>query len=110
MINFYLSKNLKKTEEFWCNTLGLSVYMRQPNAIIFQGDEGQIGFLDSPHATPPNYSCISFTFESREEIDTLYQQHQSIALAPPKEHPLSPVYSFFMLDPNGLRVEFQVFI
>ena len=76
----------------------------------FTDKKYDLRFLDSPHATPPNYSCISFTFDSKEEIDALYQQHQQIALAPPREHPLSPVYSFFVMDPNGLRVEFQVFI
>ena len=109
MINFYTCKNIKETEEYWLN-LGLTLYMRQPNCIILDSGEGQIGFLEKQEHNPPIYSCISFTKESKEEIDELYNKYAHIALAPPEVHKTAPVYSFFMLDPNGLKVEFQTFI
>ena len=109
MINFYLTRSLKRTEDFYTE-LGLTVYMRQANCIIFQADEGQLGFVDSPHCVPPTYSCISFTKDTIEEIDALYEQYKQYAVTTPQEHPTAPIYSFFMKDPNGLSVEFQVFI
>lgn len=109
MINFYTCYDLKETEEYWLN-LGLTLYMKQPNCIILDSKEGQIGFLESKDHQPPVYSCISFTKDTKEEIDELYNKYKDIALAPPKNHHTAPVYSFFMKDPNGLKVEFQTFI
>lgn len=109
MINFYTCRNLKETEEYW-TSLGLTLFMKQPNCIILDSKEGQIGFLESENHIPPVYSCISFTIDTKEDIDKLYNKYKDIALAPPKVHHSAPVYSFFMLDPNGLKVEFQTFI
>ena len=109
MINWYTCKDLKKTEEFWLN-LGLTLFMRQPNSIILESNEGQIGFLERENHQILPYSCISFTKETKKEIDDLYQQYKEYALDEPKVHPIAPVYSFFMKDPNGLTVEFQQFI
>ena len=109
MINFYTCKDLKQTEEFWLN-MGLSIFMRQKDCTIFESGEGQIGFLERPDHTPLPYSCISFTKDNKKDIDELYIKYQKYALNPPAVHPTAPVYSFFMMDPNGLKVEFQTFI
>ena len=39
-----------------------------------------------------------------------YQELKEYALDEPKVHPTAPVYSFFLMDPNGYKVEFQQFI
>ena len=109
MINFYTCYNLQETEKYWLK-LGLTLFMRQPNCIILDSKEGQIGFLESTSHQPPIYSCISFTRDSKEEIDILYNKYKDIAYTSPKIHQSAPVYSFFMKDPNGLKVEFQTFI
>ena len=109
MINFYTCSNLHDTEEFW-KELGLSVFMRQPNCIIMDSKEGQIGFLESKEHQVLPYSCISFTKDTKDEIDALYVRFKDKALNPPAVHPTAPVYSFFLKDPNGLKVEFQTFI
>lgn len=109
MIHFYTCKNLKETEEFWIK-MGLSIYMRQPGITILDSKEGMIGFVEKAHHTAPEYSCISFVKQSKEEIDKIYESLKEEALNPPAIHPTAPVYSFFLKDPNGYTVEFQVFI
>ena len=73
MINFYTCKDINETEKYWLN-LGLTLYMRQQNCIILDSGEGQIGFLESKEHKTPVYSCISFTKDSREDIDELYNE------------------------------------
>ena len=109
MINFYTCNNLKKTEDFWLE-IGLTIFMRQKGCTIFDSGEGQIGFLQKDNHIPLPYSCISFTKDTKQEIDELYHKYKKYALNPPAVHATAPVYSFFMLDPNGLKVEFQTFI
>ena len=109
MINFYTCKNLGETEAFWLK-MGLSVYMRQPNTIIFDSKEGMVGFIESIDHVIPKYSCISLVVKTKEEVDNKYQQLKDYALDIPKVHPTAPVYSFFLMDPNGYKVEFQQFV
>ncbi|MBQ7890743.1 MAG: VOC family protein [Erysipelotrichaceae bacterium] len=109
MINFYTCRNLQETEEFWLK-MGLVVYMRQPNTIIFDSKEGMVGFVESKEHMIPKYSCISLVVQTKEEVDKRYRELQEYALDKPKVHPTAPVYSFFLMDPNGYKVEFQQFI
>ena len=109
MINFYLCKSLNETEEFWLK-LGLRVYMRQPNTIIFDSGSGMVGFIESRDHVSPKYSCISLVVNTKEEVDSKYQELKGYALDEPKVHPTAPVYSFFLMDPNGYKIEFQQFI
>ena len=109
MINFYTCTNLVETELFWLR-MGLTVFMRQPNIIILDSKEGMIGFIESKDHIIPKYSCISIVMHSKEEIDSKYQELKEYALDVPKVHPIAPVYSFFLMDPNGYKVEFQQFI
>ena len=109
MINFYTCKSLVETEAFWLK-MGLQVYMRQPNTIIFDSGCGMVGFIESCEHVEPRYSCISLVVKTKDEVDNKYYQLQELALDAPKMHPTAPVYSFFLLDPNGYKVEFQQFI
>lgn len=109
MINFYTCIDLKETEAFW-KRMGLTLYLRQPNTIILDSKEGMIGFIESIHHQPPSYSCISIVKNTKEDIDKMYERLKTEALNPPAIHPYAPVYSFFLKDPNGYTVEFQMFI
>ncbi len=109
MINFYTCHSLVETELFWLQ-LGLSVYMRQPNTIIFDSGCGMVGFIESKNHVIPVYSCISLVLQTKEEVDDKYCLLQELALDAPKTHSTAPVYSFFLMDPNGYKVEFQQFI
>ena len=84
--------------------------MHQPNTVIFDSNEGMIGFVERKNHQNPVYSCVSFVYETKEEVDRLYKIFQAEALGLPAIHPTAPVYSFFMKDPNGIMVEFQQFI
>ena len=84
--------------------------MRQQNAIIFDSGCGMVGFIESENHVIPAYSCISLVLQTKEEVDGKYYLLQELALDVPKTHPTAPVYSFFLIDPNGYKVEFQQFI
>lgn len=108
MIHFYSCKSLKETEDFY-KRLPLSIYMRQVNTIIYDSGEGMIGFVEREHVAP-SYSCISFVVKDEKEVDQYYEQLKDLALDVPQKHPWAPVYSFFLIDPNGLKIEFQAFV
>lgn len=108
MIHFYSCRNLEETEAFY-KRFPLKVYMRQPNTIIYDSGEGMIGFVQMNHEKPA-YSCISFVVKDEKAVDDYYQELQDLALDKPMKHPWAPVYSFFIEDPNGYKLEFQAFI
>lgn len=109
MINFYQCRDLEETKSFYIK-LGLTLSRIEPQCLIFDSGYGEIGFLESPSFLPLPYSCLSFVKESKEEVDAIYKQFIDDAITIPSVHEKYPVYSFFMKDPNGLTIEFQVFI
>lgn len=89
--------------------MGLTLSMEQPNTLIFDSGKGMIGFVQKEHHQAPAYSCISFILNTKSEVDEIYEQFKNEALGAPAYHPTAPVYSFFLKDPNGYTVEWQMF-
>ncbi len=109
MINFYKTKNLALTKEFY-EKLGLSIYFENENSIILDSLEGMIGFVFDSNATTPSYSCVSFDLKDTQDVDNMYEKLKDVALATPSKHSKFPVYSFFLIDPNGINIEYQTIL
>ena len=107
MVNFYACSNLEHSDLFY-RFLGLVLFHSSPGCKIYDSGYGYIGFLEKKDMVLPDYSCISFNCESVEEVDKEYLRLKDLYdCTIPEKHHKFPVYSFFLNDPDGYRVEFQ---
>jgi len=113
-VTFLPCSDIRKTVVFYRDTLGLKVWQKQSeNLYIFDTGYGYWGFcqyddgrepLSGPHGV-----CLSLNLQSNEEVLQKYSELKDVCTVyrEPAKHPVFPVYSFFILDPDGYMVEFQ---
>ena len=108
--------NLARTRQFYTQVLGLKLAMVQAGgAEIYDTGYGYWGFCQYGDSRPTlggaKGVCLSLNCEDRAQVDTRWQQaldRGARPVSPPMEHPRFPVYSCFLEDPDGYRVELQV--
>jgi len=54
-------------------------------------------------------SLITFFFDSKEVVNSRYEILKDVATSEPRENAKYRIYNFFARDPDGRRIEFQVF-
>lgn len=106
--------NIRKTEYFYHDILGLPIVQKQSeNLSIFDTGYGYWGFCqyndDRPLLSGPKGVCLSLNLESEEAVINTYERlkDQCEVYKAPERHPVFPVFSFFLLDPDHYLVEFQ---
>lgn len=107
--------DIEQTTQFYRDVIGLSVVQEQVGGScrIFDTGYGYLGFCQYQDKRPvlggPKGVCLSFNCHDKADVDAQYQKYHSAGLAsePPGKVDLFPVYSFFMEDPDGYKVEFQ---
>ena len=106
--------DIEKTLEFYRDVLGLKVHQKQgDNLYIFDTGYGYWGFCQYGDGRKPLSGakgvCLSLNLSSNEEVMERYQQlKDSVSIyRKPERHPVFPVYSFFISDPDGYLVEYQ---
>ena len=111
---FLPCSNIKKTEHFYHDLLGLPILERQSDTLtIFDTGYGYWGFCQyadgrSPLSGPKGV-CLSLNLESKDAVLKMYEKLKDTCpvFRAPLDHPDFPVYSFFLQDPDGYLVEFQ---
>lgn len=102
------------TRDFYENTLGLKIYKDQGKCIIYTVEGfGKLGFCSHFPETQSNSSCITFVYDCIEDIDNMYNKFldKSVSVeAKPERNEYFKIYHFFLVDPNGLKLEFQCFL
>lgn len=113
-IIFLPCTNIKNTLSFYHDLLHLPIYQTQGDHLyIFDTGYGYWGFCEySDQRVPlsgPKGVCLSINLDSKEEVLQKYEELKDVVKVyqEPKQHPTFPVYSFFILDPDGYLVEFQ---
>ncbi|MBR2801259.1 MAG: VOC family protein [Erysipelotrichaceae bacterium] len=113
-ITFLPCRDIEKTREFYEEVLGLSLAMKQGETVcIFDCGYGYWGFCQySDSRKPLSVSqgvCLSLNYPSKEEVDHRYEELKGRCTFTrlPQKHPLYPVYSCFLQDPDGYTVELQ---
>ena len=115
-IVFFPCSDIKRTEEFYTKVCGLKVHQRQGNGTvcIFDTGYGFVGFCQygdgRPMPTGNLSPCISFNCEDVASVDAAYgevMKSGATVISAPAKHPKYDVYSFFVSDPDGYKVEFQ---
>ncbi len=106
--------DIKKTVHFYHELLGLPITQKQSdNLYIFDTGYGYWGFCaykdQRKPLSGPQGVCLSINLSSNEEVLQKYESLKDICTIykAPVQHPDFPVFSFFILDPDGYLVEFQ---
>ena len=100
-------KDLERTRDFYTNTIGMKVWLEQPQISILRHGNLLVGFQE---AGEPQASClITFFYDTNKEVDAMYERLKDKALAPPKVNEKFKIYNFFARDPEGRDIEFQCF-
>ena len=105
LINFYRVENLEKTREFYTE-MGLPLYKDQGKCLIFDAGFGKLGFCNHFPNKVSDQTCITFVYDSREAVDKMFEK---LGGETPSYNEYFKIYHFFVLDPNGIKLEFQVF-
>lgn len=111
---FFPCSDIERTFEFYHGTLGLPVFQKQgENLYIFDTGYGFWGFCqygDGRSALGgPKGPCLSLNLSSNEDVLAKYEELKDSCRVyrEPAMHPVFPVFSFFVLDPDDYLVEFQ---
>ena len=110
LVVFYPCLDIEAITAFYRDHLGLEVFDDQGLCKIFDTGYGYLGFCEYDDHILATKTCISFELSSKEEVDAYYQRcllKNDKILQIPKKHDRFGVYSFFIEDPNGYRLEFQ---
>ncbi len=111
---FLPCSDIYSTEQFYSGILGLTVTERQSdNLLIFDTGYGYWGFCQYDDGrkplSGPQGACLSLNLASEEDVLKAYERYKGSCQVyrEPVRHPKFPVFSFFLLDPDGYLVEFQ---
>ena len=110
LVNFYPCLDIEQTTSFYLDVIGLKLHQDQGTARIFDTGYGYLGFCEYDDHILATKTCISFNLSSKEEVDHYYhlmKEKQVKILSEPSLHDKYQVYSFFIEDVNGYKVEFQ---
>ena len=106
--------DIEETYRFYHGIIGLPVHQKQGDALyIFDTGYGYWGFCQYQDGRRPLSGdkgvCLSLNLDSKEEVISRYEQLKDkvVVHKEPAEHPVFPVFSFFILDPDGYLVEYQ---
>ena len=117
-ITFLTYEDLESGIRFYGETLGLPLIEDQGWAKVYRiSGGGCVGLVSTRGKTPPTLVgsgvLLSIVLVDVEDVDAWYErlrdEPQIEILGPPAMVPGIPVYSFFLRDPAGYRVEIQAF-
>lgn len=111
---FLPCSDIRSAEHFYHDILGFPIAERQAeNLLVFDTGYGYWGFCQYPDGrkplSGPHGVCLSVNLESEQAVLDAYEEYKCHCPVhrEPAWHPQFPVFSFFLLDPDGYLVEFQ---
>jgi predicted enzyme related to lactoylglutathione lyase len=113
LITFHQSGDLGRTRAFYMDVLGFSLWKDQGKCLIFDaGGQGKSGFCQHFRTTARQDDCLTVVVESKDEVDRMRERivNAGYACTQAEENTTFRIYHFFTRDPDGLRVECQVFL
>jgi hypothetical protein len=107
-IVFFRTRILKKLQEFYISKLGMEIWLEQQDCTILKHGNLLIGFCQRD--TSEVEGMITLVYDSKTEVDSMYNRLLNLALDEPKENQKYKIYQFFTEDPEGRTLEFQCFL
>ena len=107
-IIFLKCLDLEKVKDFYMGIVGMKVWLEQPGISILRHGNMLLGFQQGDSV---DSGClITFFYETREEVDAMYEKLRPSAVSPPKVNDKYCIYNFFAHDPEDRDIEFQAFL
>jgi len=106
-IFFFKTKKLNVLKKFYLEEIGCEIWLEQADCCIFKFGNMLFGFCD--REVVDKCGMITFFYETKGEVDTIYSKFSSIAENKPKMNPKYRIYHFFAKDPEDRIIEFQWF-
>ena len=107
-IVFLSTQRLEDIVEFYTSEFGMTVWIRQEDCTILKRDNLVLGFCQRECADTEGVIC--FWYETKEEVDTMYEKFKKIAESEPVDNTKYRIYHFFLRDPEGRKLEVQKFL
>lgn len=97
-----------KLVEFYTSELAMTIWIEQEDCTILKRDNLVLGFCQRESADTGGIIC--FWFDTKRDVDVMYERFRSLAEGPPAENARYRIYHFFFRDPEGRRLEIQKFL
>lgn len=107
-IIFLKTAVIEEMRRFYIEEVGMTLWLDQGGCIILRHGNFLLGFCSAEVAETEG--CITFYYDSKEEVDAMCRKFASISTSQPIENPKYRIYNFFARDPEGRTVEFQKFL
>ncbi|MBS3794564.1 MAG: VOC family protein [Candidatus Thorarchaeota archaeon] len=107
-IVFFRTEKLEEIEEFYQEQIGMHVWLEQAGCTILSHDNLLLGFCQ--REGPETEGMITFYYDTKAEVDEIYEKLKDIAETKPKENRKYRIYQWFAKDPEGRNLEFQAFL
>ena len=107
-IVFFGTESPAEIVEFYTETIGMSVWLEQPDCTILRYDNMLIGFCERSDADTDG--IVTFVYETKAAVDAVYDDLGERATDDPHENERYRIYQFFAEDPEGRTIEFQTFL
>jgi len=86
----------------------MKLWLRQEDCIILKHENLLLGFCT--RAQIDHSGLITFFYETKDEVDAMYDRLKDIAQAVPETNEKYHIYRFFAHDPEHRILEFQHFL
>ena len=106
-IVFLGTRRLDELKDFYLQRVGCRLWLEQADCALFRHDNLILGFCQRGEADTGG--IITFFYESKDEVERMYDVLKNIALSPPAHNDKYRIYQFFARDPEGRMLEFQHF-
>ena len=107
-ITFIRTAMIDTLKAFYLNEIGCELWLDQGGCAIFQHGNQLFGFCEAPKAELEG--LLTFFYTNTQMVDYMYGKLRHLADAPPMKNPKYRIYHFYAHDPEGRRIEFQVFL
>lgn len=109
-VNFHGTNDIEKTHDFYCNFLGLRLWLDQATCRLYELPGGNlVGFCE--HMKVIN-DGVMLTFVT-DEVDSVYEEFIKKGIytdGKPRENIKYNIYHFYTKDPDGHALEIQKFL
>jgi hypothetical protein len=107
-IVFLRTREFERVVAFYRGRVEMTVWLEQPGIAILRHGNLLLGF--NRQETADTQGVFTFFYETRAEVDAMYERLADVALDRPKENAKYRIYHFYGRDPEGRSVEFQQFL
>lgn len=107
-IIFFRTENLDEIVQFYTERLDMVVWLEQKGCTILNHGNLLLGFCQKDVADTEG--VITLFFETREDVDRMYERLEDISTTVPSENDNYKIYQFYATDLEGRTLEFQSFL